>query len=84
MTINIDDIHENAEGAVILDGLDDAIIGIVEEFGNGPRILYSKNKILDILEERDGMSPFDAVEFYEYNILGLFAGDQNPVFLITE
>ena len=84
MTINIDDIHENAEGAVILDGLDDAIIGIVEEFGNGPRILYSKNKILDILEERDGMSPFDAVEFYEYNILGLFAGDQNPIFLITE
>jgi hypothetical protein len=84
MTINIDDIHENAEGAVILDGLDDAIIGIVEEFGNGPRILYSKNKVLDILEERDGMSPIDAVEFYEYNILGLFAGDQNPVFLITE
>jgi len=84
MTINIDDIHENAEGAVILDGLDDAIIGIVEEFGNGPRILYSKNRILDILEERDGMSPFDAVEFYEYNILGLFAGDQNPIFLITE
>jgi hypothetical protein len=84
MTINIDDIHENAEGAVILDGLDDAIIGIVEEFGNGPRILYSKNRILDILEEKDGMSPFDAVEFYEYNILGLFAGDQNPIFLITE
>jgi len=84
MTINIDDIHKNAEGAVILDGLDDAIIGIVEEFGNGPRILYSKNKVLDILEQRDGMSPFDAVEFYEYNILGLFAGDQNPIFLITE
>ena len=84
MTINIDDIHENAEGAVILDGLDDAIIGIVEEFGNGPRVLYSKNKILQTLEDRDGMSPFEAVEFYEYNILGLFAGEQNPIFLITE
>ena len=84
MTINIDDIHENAEGAIILDGLNDAIIGIVEEFGNGPRILYSKNKVLHILEDRDGMSPIEAVEFYEYNILGLFAGDQNPVFLISE
>jgi hypothetical protein len=30
------------------------------------------------------MSPIEAVEFYEYNILGLFAGDQNPVFLISE
>ena len=84
MITNNYDIHEFAEGAVILDGLDDAIIGIVEEFGNGPRILYSKNKVLQILEERDGMSPIDAVEFYEYNILGLFASDQNPVFLISE
>jgi hypothetical protein len=84
MTISIDDINEQAEGAVLLDGLNDAIIGIVEEFGNEPRILYSKNKVLQILEDRDGMTPFEAVEFYEYNILGLFAGDQNPIFLITE
>ena len=84
MITNNYDIHEFAEGAVILDGLDDAIIGIVEEFGNGPRILYSKNKVLRILEERDGMSSIEAVEFYEYNILGLFATDQNPVFLISE
>ena len=68
----------------ILDGLNDAIIGITEEFGNGPRILYSKNKILNILCERDGMTWSDSEEFYDYNILGLYAGEQNPVFLITE
>jgi hypothetical protein len=84
MTISIEDINEQAEGAILLDGFNDAIIGIVEEFGNGPRVLYSKNKILQTLEDRDGMSPFEAVEFYEYNILGLFAGEQNPIFLITE
>jgi hypothetical protein len=84
MTITIDDINEQAEGAILLDGLNDAIIGIVEEFGNGPRVLYSKNKVLQILEDRDGMSPFEAIEFYDYNILGLFAGEQNPIFLITE
>jgi hypothetical protein len=84
MTITIEDINEQAEGAILLDGFNDAIIGIVEEFGNGPRILYSKNKILETLEDRDGMSPVEAVEFYEYNILGLFAGEQNPIFLITE
>lgn len=78
------DIDELAEGAIKLDGLDDAIIGIVEEFGNGPRILYSKNKIIYILQERDGMSWSEAEEFYDYNILGLYAGEQNPVFLITE
>jgi hypothetical protein len=78
---NIDEI---AEGAIILDGLDDAIVGVTEEFGNGRRVLYSANKILNILMERDGMTWHEAVEFYDYNILGLHAGEQNPVFLVTK
>ena len=84
MNIKGYDIDEIAEGAILLDGLDDAIFGIVEEFCNSPRILYSKNKILNILSERDGMTWSEAEEFYDYNILGLYAGEQNPIFLITE
>jgi hypothetical protein len=84
MNIEDYDIDEMAEGAIKLDGLDEAILGIVEEFGNSPRILYSKNKILNILSEKDGMTWSEAEEFYDYNILGLYAGEQNPVFLITE
>jgi|TARA_B110000908_G_scaffold136268_1_gene161398 hypothetical protein len=80
----IDYIDENAEGAVILSDLDDAIIGVVEEFGNGPRILYSTEKIIQILIDRDGMSEEEAVEYYGFNILGMFAGEQNPVFLVKE
>ena len=83
MEINGYDIDEIAEGAVILDGLDEAIIGVTEEFGNNPRILYSKDKILNILCERDGMDMEEAIEFYDYNILGLYAGEQNPIFLFT-
>ena len=75
------DIDEYAENAVLLTGLEEAIIGIVEEFGNGPRILYSKSKIIDILCKRDLMTESEAEEFYEYNIIGLHAGDQNAVFL---
>ena len=78
---NIDEI---AEGAIILDGLDDAIVGVTEEFGNGRRVLYSADKIINILMERDGMTWHEAVEFYDYNILGVHAGEQNPVFLITK
>tara|TARA_R110000803_G_scaffold75688_1_gene140053 strand:+ start:1086 stop:1349 length:264 start_codon:yes stop_codon:yes gene_type:complete len=80
----IDYIDENAEGAVILSDLDDAIIGVVEEFGNGPRILYSTEKIIQILIDRDGMSEEEAVEYYGFNIVGMFAGEQNPVFLVKE
>ena len=75
------DIDEYAEGAILLDNLEEAIIGIVEEFGNGRRILYSKSKILSILQIRDGMTEQESEEFYDYNILGLYAGEQNAVFL---
>ena len=34
--------------------------------------------------KRDGMTRSEAEEFYDYNILGLYAGEQNPIFLVTE
>ena len=79
------DIDQYAEGAILLDGLESAIIGIVEDFGSpGKKMLYSKQRILDILQERDLMLMGEAEEFYDYNILGLYASDQNAVFLDLE
>ena len=79
------DIDEYAEGAVLLDGLESAIVGIVEDFGSpGRKMLYSKQRILDILQERDLMTMGEAEEFYDYNILGLYVSDQNAVFLDLE
>ena len=76
------DIDEYAEGAILLDGLEGAIVGIVEDFGSPERkILYSKPRILHILQERDLMTYGEAEEFYDYNIMGLNAGEQNAVFL---
>ena len=83
MTFKNYDIDELAEGAILLDGLEDAIIGITEEFGIGRRVLYSKEKIITILCERDGMTEEESEEFYDFNILGLYAGEQNAIFLIT-
>lgn len=74
-------IEEIAPNAILLDGLEEAIIGIAEEFGNGSRIVYSKEKIINILCNRDLMTVSEAEEFYDYNILGLYAGEQNPIFL---
>ena len=79
------DIDEYAEGAILLDGLEGAIVGIVEDFGSpGRKMLYSKREILNILQERDLMTMGEAEEFYDYNILGLYAGEQNAVFLDLE
>ena len=75
------DFENYAEGSILLTGFEEAIVGISEEFGNGTRIIYDKNKIIEILCSRDNMSEFDAEEYYNFNILGLYAGEQNPIFL---
>ena len=76
----IDYINENAEGAVLLSGFDDCIIGVVSEFGNGNRVLYSKEKIIKNLMK--DMDEEEANEYFDYNIIGGHFGEQNPVFLI--
>ena len=60
-------------------GFDDCIVGITEEFGNGNRVLYSKEKIIQKLME--DMSEEEAYEYFDYNIIGGYFGEQNPVFL---
>ena len=40
-----EEVEELYEGAILLEGFDDCIVGVTEEFGNGIRILYSRDKI---------------------------------------
>ena len=71
---------EYAEGAIILDNFDDCIVGISEQFGEGNRIVYSKDMIIKKLSEE--MSEEESLEYYNYNILGGYFGEQNPIFLV--
>jgi hypothetical protein len=73
-------LDEYAEGAIILDNFDNCIVGISEQFGEGNRIVYSKDMIIKKLCEE--MSEEEALEFYDYNILGGYFGEQNPIFLV--
>ena len=43
------------------------------------RVDYSANKIIEILSEE--MTPEEAEEFYEYNILGAYMGDMTPIYV---
>ena len=45
------EVEELYEGAILLEGFDDCIVGVTEEFGNGVRILYSRDKILESLQK---------------------------------
>ena len=78
-----EDIAEINPDALMCDGFDDAIIGMAERINLGPVVAYSVSKILDIMIERDGMSYEDALEFYDYNIVGAWMGENTPVFITT-
>jgi len=70
----------SSENTLFADGLDDAIIGVVERSGfNETIILYDTNKIIELLEA-DGMSNEEATEYFQYNILGSYMGEGTPAF----
>ncbi|MBE25444.1 MAG: hypothetical protein CMM33_08500 [Rhodospirillaceae bacterium] len=68
------------EGAIVLDGLDEAAVGQTTKDGEEV-LVYSADKIIDILMKRDGMDQDEAVEFYDYNIGCLYAGPRTPVLM---
>ena len=71
-------ISEEHPDLLTLDGFDEAIIGVVERI-DLLVVCYDKQKILKILS-RD-MSEMQALEYYEFNILGAYMGEATPVYL---
>ena len=63
------------------DGFDEAIIGSITSYGRGETVLYSTQKIIEVMMERDGMTAEDAMEFFNFNILGSYNGNGMPAFL---
>ena len=68
-----------------MDGYEECIVGVVEQFGRPPILCYDKTKILAKLID-DGMTDDEAEEFFEYNQIGAYVGDSTPCFvtLMTE
>ena len=52
---------------------------IIGQSDSDLRIVYSADKIIDILSE--DMTREEAVEHYEYNILGSHMGDMTPIYV---
>lgn len=65
------------EEIIKADGLDGAVIGIEV---NTMRLIYSSNKIIEILMIENKMELEEALEFYEFNIAGAYIGDKTPIY----
>jgi hypothetical protein len=76
-----EEIEEINPEALLCDGFDEAIIGMAERINLGPVVAYDVDKMIDIMIERDGMTYEDAIEYFEYNILGAWMGENTPVYV---
>lgn len=59
---------------------DGAIIGLAQRIGMDV-VCYDKEKVLELLCVKEEMTYEDAIEHFEYNIIGSWVGDTTPVFL---
>jgi len=67
--------HFPDEEFIFVDNMDDAIIGVSNDY----RVVYSSTKCVDILMK--DMLEIEAIEYFEYNILGAYMGEKTPIYV---
>jgi len=74
---------EVAEGALLADGFEDALIGFGYQF-TYPIAVYSRKGCIDILMDDGIMDYGEATEYFDFNVAGAYVGESTPVFLDDE
>jgi hypothetical protein len=67
--------------ALLADGFEDAIIGVGERCAHNTVVIYDADKCIEILIERDSMPEEDARDFFYFNVLGAWVGENTPIFM---
>ena len=80
--MNRKEIEEAYQDTPLLfaDGFDKAIVGVSRTF-NKLSVTYDTNKCIKTLMSRDKMSREEAIEYFEYNVVGSYVGDSTPSFI---
>ena len=73
-------IAEHNPEALFADGFDNAMLG----YSTDCRVIYSVDQIVETLVERDGMTPDEAIEFFNFNIECAYLGEYTPIYMYEE
>lgn len=71
------------EEALFADGFDDALIGYAQRCSMLVA-LYDARKCIEILVTEHEMEHEEALEYFDYNVLGAWVGDYTPAFAFLE
>lgn len=66
------------EKTLIADGLCEAFVGL-----DGSVAVYSIERAIQVFRERDGMTEEEAIEFFQFNVLGAHVGSHTPTWIST-
>lgn len=60
---------------------DKCIVGMTYD---GSKVIYDTLSVLQSPMEDQGMTDEEALDWFEYNMVGYYVGDGTPVFMVTE
>ena len=77
-------IAEANELAMLVDGHDNALAGWSTDGKAIYRVYDIVSDIVETLMERDEMSYEEAMEYFDFNILGAYVGEYTPIYMYEE
>ena len=70
--------YADTDDILFADGFDDAIIGFEPNLW---KVVYSRQKCIEVLSKEDDMSEEEAIDYLEYNTFNTYVGDKTPVWV---
>lgn len=81
MTTPAETMRDLNPEALLADGFEQAFIGPAHRCGQPTLAAYSRDRAIQLLVVRDGMSHEEAEEFFEFNVVGSWAGPHTPIWI---
>ena len=73
-------ISEHNPKALFADGFDESIMG----YSSDGKVVYSVDMIVGTLVNRDGMTPDEAIDYFNFNIECAYYGEYTPIYMYEE
>ena len=70
--------YADTDYILFADGFDDAIIGFEPNLW---KVVYSRQKCIEVLSKEDDMNEEEALDYLEYNTFNAYVGDKTPVWV---
>jgi hypothetical protein len=77
----MEQLGEENPDALLADGFEDAFVGISRRFGQEALACYDYRKCIELIMDGGAGTEEEAVEYFEFNVIGAWVGNGTPVFV---